>query len=389
MKCIKCGKEVFNDAISFCPSCGNFLVNDEADKKNKHGFRLRIVSIFLILILFWGLIIALVVHFREPVYYFATTKEKEQLSSEEVLGNEEKEELPQNNIVIKEGETKIVYNKKYEKQTLRSIEDVYAKIVEDSVSQKEGCSSEILSIENDIINTYHINAVNLCEMDVAFARELRDVVGYYYNTYPQTRDHLTNITLANVDDSKTYMAAFMPIFTFLTSNTSTTYPIGLKTQIILNSKYFLNVSKMKNSVKYGSDTGYFPPNATRSSTVAHEFGHYVSYIALIHYYETNSLTYVGVKDIDLLFSIYDDFNAGDFSYQIILEAYDKYVEMYGNTLSYDQFRESISSYAVSKDNSGAYIYDETIAEAFHDCYLNKEKAKEASKLIVEVLLSYL
>ena len=36
-----------------------------------------------------------------------------------------------------------------------------------------------------------------------------------------------------------------------------------------------------------------------------------------------------------------------------------------------------------------YIYDETIAEAFHDCYLNKEMAQPASKFIVEVVVSHL
>ena len=31
------------------------------------------------------------------------------------------------------------------------------------------------------------------------------------------------------------------------------------------------------------------------------------------------------------------------------------------------------------------IYDETIAEAFHDVYLNKDNAKDASKYIVSIL----
>ena len=51
----------------------------------------------------------------------------------------------------------------------------------------------------------------------------------------------------------------------------------------------------------------------------------------------------------------------------------------------DGFRGTISTYAVAKDSKGNYIYDETIAEAFHDCYLNGDNAKIASKLILEVL----
>ena len=49
------------------------------------------------------------------------------------------------------------------------------------------------------------------------------------------------------------------------------------------------------------------------------------------------------------------------------------------------FRSNISEYALAKDNEGNYIYDETIAEAFHDIYLNGNNANEESKYIVDVL----
>ena len=42
-----------------------------------------------------------------------------------------------------------------------------------------------------------------------------------------------------------------------------------------------------------------------------------------------------------------------------------------------------------KNNNGEYIYDETIAEAFHDYYINRDNAKEVSKEIVKVLKKYL
>ena len=110
------------------------------------------------------------------------------------------------------------------------------------------------------------------------------------NSIATSIDGLRNITLANVSGGS-YMAAFMPIFTFVTSDTGSGYPVGSKTQIILNAKYFLNTAKIENSASYGSKTGYFPPNATRSSTVAHEFGHYLSYVALLNYYESEGVNY--------------------------------------------------------------------------------------------------
>ena len=67
----------------------------------------------------------------------------------------------------------------------------------------------------------------------------------------------------------------------------------------------------------------------------------------------------------------------------------RYDNNYGGNLSYDDFRASISKYAIAKDGTGAYIYDETIAEAFHDYYLNGDNAVLASKLIMEELMTYL
>ncbi len=287
------------------------------------------------------------------------------------------------------GVTSIIYDNQYlEQLTFNNINDVLRLIASDSNRQKENCLSSVVAIENEVITKYGITAVNFCEMDVAFAQELRDVVAYMYNNYPSARNYLTNITLANIENA-TYIAAFMPIFTFGTSKTNSKYPIAIKSQIILNAKYFLNNSKINNSVNYGVKSGYFPPNATRSSTVAHEFGHYLSYIALCNYYKSGRITFVRANESDMMFEVYDDFNAGRFSYKLLKEAYDKYIATYRNGISFDGFRESISGYAMAKDKSGNYIYDETIAEAFHDCYLNGDLAQPASKAVVAVLMSYI
>ncbi len=288
-----------------------------------------------------------------------------------------------------EGVTSIVYDNQYLKQfTISNEKDVERLISTDSVKQKDRCPTSIVNIENEIINNYGITAVNFCELDEDFARELANVVKYIYNEYPSARKYLTNLTLANVDKNQSFIAAFMPIFTFATSNTASGYPVAIKTQIILNAKYFLNDSKIRSSVSYGSKSGYFPPNATRSSTVAHEFGHYLSYVALLNYYGTKQLNFVKANNSELLYKVYDNFNEGQFSYNLLVEAYGIYKKEYPD-VSFEQFRRSISGYAVTKDESGAYIYDETIAEAFHDVYLNGSGAKYASRCILKVLIQKL
>ena len=293
-----------------------------------------------------------------------------------------------NNVVAEPGVTTIVYNNKYYNQSLKSLNDVYSLIEKDSLKQKNSCATAIVNIEKEIISNYGVKAVNLCEMSVSFAYEIRDLIGFIYNNYPNVRYYLTNITLANVTEESSYIAAFMPIFVFATSPTINNYPMGVKTQIVLNSSYFLNESKFNNTVKYGSNTHFYPKNATKTSTVAHELGHYLSYVALMKYYKVSNLTYVKASDSNILYKVYDDFNEGNFSYLLIQKAYNKYLEQYGY-IDFDSFRGSISNYAITKDSNGKYIYDETIAEAFHDYYLNRRNAAIASILIVEALESYL
>jgi hypothetical protein len=76
---------------------------------------------------------------------------------------------------------------------------------------------------------------------------------------------------------------------------------------------------------------------------------------------------------------------GTHSKSLINEAYNNYKQRYKSNITELEFRQSISDYAVAKDEEGNYIYDETIAEAFHDCYLNGSNATKASIEIINVL----
>ena len=360
------------------------------EKRKNTGFSTGDIFYYMIIITIWILVIGLIFNISGVDYYFDENGNNviENGSSSDIDYSEYEgvSKSGQNNVTSADGRTKIVYDNQYFKMfVLRNVGDVYNAISADSLKQKQGCPTNIINIENQIINNYGIVAVNLCEMDEDFANEIKNVVAYMYKNYPSARNYLTNITLANVDNNSSYIAAFMPIFTFATSNTASGYPVGSKTQIILNAKYFLNPAKISNSASYGSKSGYFPPNATRSSTVAHEFGHYLSYIALLNYYNSDKLNYVTTGQASKLYNVYDDFNSGNFSRMLLEEAYEEYIKNFGNDLTFLGFRQSISKYAVAKDNTGSYIYDETIAEAFHDCYLNGVNAKPASRMIMKVL----
>ena len=121
------------------------------------------------------------------------------------------------------------------------------------------------------------------------------------------------------------------------------------------------------------------------SPVAHELGHYLSFLAMMKYYKINSILLIDDNSVETFYKLYSDFGEGDYSLTMINEAYENYKKDTNTSMSLDEWRGTISKYALAKDNSGEYIYDETIAEAFHDVYLNNDNAKDASKYIVRVL----
>ena len=226
-------------------------------------------------------------------------------------------------------------------------------------------------------------------MDVEFAKELENVIKKIYEEYPEARGYLTNLTLTNIDMSQPdVIAQFMPIFTFGTSDTATTRPWVIKTQVQLNAKYFLNPERIDVVVEASSKSGYFPKNATKYSPVAHEFGHYLSFIALLNHYYTKSIVVIEDSQLQNYYDMYKDFRNGEFSKQMLEEAYIDYLNNNPN-IGFDEWRGQISEYALAKDTEGEYIYDETIAEAFHDVYLNNDNANEVSKYIVQVLKKYM
>ena len=158
----------------------------------------------------------------------------------------------------------------------------------------------------------------------------------------------------------------------------------------LNASYFLDLSYLESSVKQASDSGYFPENANRSSVVAHEFGHYISFIALLRSTFLDDTLLLTNYNYERYLNLVNSWNKGDFSKKLISEAYENYKKKYKDEeISEDDFRSSISGYAVVTDDEGKPVYDETIAESFHDMYLHGNKAKPASLEIIKVLRKYM
>lgn len=388
MYCNKCGNKV-NINQEYCNKCGNHLTynilkdNNSSNKFNRKQ-KVRIIEIpILLTVLIIGLIIAVFVSFvifdSKNSYYFA----------EENIVPTPTTQTATNSRPGRYN-TAVITDNVYSRISIQNIDDAKKLISDDSTKQKQAdYPKEIINIENEIINKYSITAVNLREMDVEFAKELGNVIKKIYDEYPGARGYLTNLTLTNLDMSNAgIIALFMPIFKFGISDTITTRPWVIKTQVQLNAKYFLNPERIKADVEMSSKAGHFPKNATKYSPVAHELGHYLSFIALMNYYSTNSILVIGDNEMQNYYDIYKDFAKGYFSKKMIEEAYQNYLKT-NASIGFDEWRGQISGYALAKDETGNYIYDETVAEAFHDVYLNGNNANITSKYIVEVLKKYI
>lgn len=367
MYCNRCGN-LIDSKGKYCNKCGNYIGDYQSHSHKK-------MTIYLVILLLLVVFVGFFLYKNKTSKYYFNTNTYESNETEKTTSTSTKGKY----------KTIVVYDHTYSGVEIKNKNDAIELIQKDSVEQKNSCSEEIKKVENEIISNYGISAVNLCEMNVDFAKELGNVFKKIYEDYPSVRGYITNLTLVNASISDNYIAAFMPVFNFATSDTQSTYPWVIKTQVLLNTSYFLNPERLESSVTSGSNSGHFPPNSTIYSPIAHELGHYLSFLAMMKHYNLNSILLINSKDVDAFYDLYADFGKGDYSFSMIREAYEKYKQENETTLSLDEWRGTISNYALAKDNSGNYIYDETIAEAFHDAYLNGNNAKDASKYIVSVL----
>ena len=392
MFCPKCGDSVGKDEF-FCNKCGhklkdrldtninnngNISVSNTNSPKSNNNIIMAVIG-GVIGLAFVFIVVGLVILFGDTNYYF----------SEDSYNDEGVVEVESNNIVTPKKKSKystvIVADNYYDGVKLNTENDAINLIEKDSVEQKVNCPAEIKAIEDRIIKDYDIVAVNLCELDIEFANEIANVFDLIYKEYPSARGYLSNLSLNNASMSDSYIAAFTSAFQFASSNEVSGYPVVFKTQILLNTTYFLNTSRIDSAVKDGSASGHFPPNATRYSPVAHEMGHYLSFLSAYLVTDLDSNIYISEDNSTEFYQLLDYWFGDEYSRLLIKTAYDKYIKDTSDTIAFDDWRATISSYAVAKDNNGDYIYDETIAEGFHDVYLNGDNAKTASKYVVAVL----
>ena len=279
-------------------------------------------------------------------------------------------------------------NNTYRNKTINNYDEALNLIIKDLDNQSWKCSHEIetLKYEYKIQNNASIPIVSFCDASDNVSKKITNVIEEMYNLFPNISGALTNISITNASTNKEYIARFQPMFQFVNANEDIKkYNKVNKTQILLNSYYFLNENIINAPITSVVGSDWYVNDATWESTIAHELGHYISFTMFLRKNNLNNITFVTEENEEKINNVMNDFDTGEFSLSIINKALENYNNKYNLNLNIEDFALTISKYAGVKDKNGNLIADETIAEAIHDYYLHKENMKNSSYEIIQII----
>ena len=372
MKCIKCNSEIESDD-NFCYNCGNWTPKGYSYlKENKDNIlngnvmktenKLPTLFVLISLLICITVIISVVrgQKILKPIVYL----------KKQIMNNQ----YGYTTSIIKTDNN--YYNK-----SIPNIESANEIIENDLSSQSWQCIDNIdnYKIEESLKNKYKIKSISFCDMETEEVRKIEEVFNRFFLIFPSSIGYLDTLTITNDKDKNKFIAYFQPIHQFVNRNEDiNNYNKVNKTQILLNSYYFLN---KKEKIK----ENFYVKDATLESLIAHELGHYITFVALLKEKNITSITLTTKENEKELEEIISIINNNSFSNDILEKATNKYNEKYNSNLTTLHLAETISKYASTKNINGELIKDETIAEAVHDYYLHNDNANNYSKEIIYIL----
>ena len=379
MKCIKCQEQI-NEEDNFCWNCGYLTIkghkyfqdednihkifNGEVAKQNKEYSKL-IILLLLIIISFFGILLVTGKGFINPFIYL-----KKQITNQ-FYGYKT---------------SPIKTTNKYDKQKINTYEEALKFIEKDFDSHEYQCNKNNLlsQIEYEIENKYSIPSVLLCDISSNEAQKIKDVIDKTYSLFPNIKGWLTNITITNVSPKKEYIARFQPLYQFININEDiNNYNKVNKTQILLNSYYYLNRNILDNQVQNEVGENWYVKDATWESIIAHELGHYILFKTYLKENNLENITLITKDNFAQISEITSSY--GNYSLNLLKEANENYQNHEKKELTIDEFALSISNYAGIKNDKQELIADETIAESIHDYYLHENLSQKASLEIVDII----
>ena len=235
-------------------------------------------------------------------------------------------------------------------------------------------TNAVKQISRDIEN-HKLNSDDITE------DKIKEVISTTYQLFPNIKGYLTNITITNAPSNEDYIAYFNPTNTFINNNLDIKeYNKVNKTEILLNSYYFLN----KDILSKGLKENWYPNNASYESLIAHELGHYITFVTLLKQNNIDNITLVTKDNINSYQNILNILKEGTYSKELVEEAIESYNKKYNTNISLEDFTKNISGYASQKVKESVN-YDEVIAEAIHDYYLHRDSSSTSSLEIINIL----
>lgn len=380
-KCLEC-KCLVEKNDNYCYSCGNltahgykYVNNQEVINKIENGtitkknnqLKLLISSLSIFIIAFTCFIIIRGTNIIRPLAYI-----KKQINS--YTNGYNSTILKTNNI--------------YNNIDINNYDEAINYIKKDFEKQDYLCSNniDVKRLEYNLEENYNIAKVNFCDMNYEESLKIAEVIEKIYKLFPNISGALTNITITNAPTKEEYIAYFQPMFQFINQNENINeYNKVNKTQIFLNSYYFLNTDFMSKNIESVIGSNWYVKDATWESTIAHELGHYISFKTFLKENNIDNITYVTQNNKDKITKLLQEFDSGKYSIEIVTTALNNYNIKNDASLNIDNFTKLISSYAGAKDKSGNLIADETIAEAIHDYFLHSSNCSKASLEIINII----
>lgn len=373
MKCINCNEEIEIDD-NFCPRCGNctphgYLYfkdnqNKELPKDDTIGPLFTLSS--LLIITFTSMMIISGKDIFKP--YIEIKKEIYSLKYGYKV-------------------SLMKTDNQYTGIAVNTMSDAFKLIKKDIIKESWKCSknTSVSLIEKEISENYNILSVNLCDIDEEEALKIKYVIDRVYKLFPGIDSYLTNITITNTNIKDEYIACFEPAYTFVNNSSNINeYNKVNKTQILLNSYYFLNKDILSSGLKTITKENYYPEGATFESLIAHELGHYITFVSLLKTYNMSSITLITKDNYEEYQRILKILNEKSYSKELVNTALNNYNQKYSSNITLEEFINNISGYASQKEE-GNIIYDEVISEAVHDYYLHENNGSKSTIEIINTL----
>lgn len=381
MKCLNCNHEIENDD-NFCPNCGHWtargyksLNNQKNVDKLMQGNEIKrntklstlFSLLFISVITFVFMLIVRGNSLFKPIIYI-----KKQID----------------NYRYGYSISVMKTNNTYDKLNINSIDDAKEIIKKDFDKQKWQCTqeSDVSKLERKLETDFSITSVDFCDIPYEEAKKIADVITKMHNIFPGIQGSLTNITVSNANTKSEYIAYFQPMYQFVNSlEDINTFNKVNKTQILLNSYYFLNTQLLENDITNITGEGWYVNDSTWESTIAHELGHYITFKLFLNENNLDNITFITHENERYINEIMEKYDSGTFSRNIVTEALNNYNAKYNTNLNIYEYAGNISKYAAVSDKNHNLLTDETIAEAIHDYYLHNDNCHKESYEIIKII----